>query len=238
MGDSETFGASLSEEQTIGGQLQVALNRQSNDTRFEVLNFGFPGYNTKQSVRLLHTIALEFNPQIVILYYVFNDPLTAGVSNIVPRRLYYKSHFVLLLRWYYHVYVPSAYYYRDSVHDRQFVQYYEQLHASDAYQVTADLIADTLRYLQARKIRFIVAIAPELMGYDNFSEYPYATTIHEQLRTLESSEVEVIDPLSALSTTGLKPTEFWVTPIDVHKNGAANALIATDIAESILSSED
>jgi hypothetical protein len=77
LGDSETFGESLRENETVPGHLEAALNAAGGQ-RFEVLNFGVVAYNTGQEFALLKKRSMQFDPSIVVLYYVFNDPEIAA----------------------------------------------------------------------------------------------------------------------------------------------------------------
>ena len=80
-GDSFTFGDGLRTGDTIPSLLEVLLNRDANDARqYEVINFGVPGMNTFQEVMYALNYGLRFDPDGIILVWVYNDIELNGYS--------------------------------------------------------------------------------------------------------------------------------------------------------------
>ena len=76
LGDSFVFGWGVAQAQTFVQVFQDLLNEHAKELgyeRFEVLNFGVPGYSTFQEVALFEEEGLKYKPDAAILYFVEND---------------------------------------------------------------------------------------------------------------------------------------------------------------------
>lgn len=82
LGGSSTFGFHDSDEGTYPFQLQQLFNHDRSNTRIEVINAGFPYYNTGSILSLLENELLEYSPDLLTLYSAGNDsgwPLEVGI---------------------------------------------------------------------------------------------------------------------------------------------------------------
>lgn len=232
LGDSESVGLLLPEEEAFSGSLERSLNQLAGVPRkFEVLDFGVPGYNIDQKLAIMGK-ALEYNPSIVILYYVFNDPQPGATGIVFSESLLSNSYLYLLLTWSVELTRPSTF---QVLHqDKSLTGYFQELHESEYFRRSRELIKQTGDFLEKRGIRFVVVIAPELLGFDDFRDYPHRN-IHAKLLELsaEAPQVITIDPLEDLAASGYKATELWTNPYDCHKGGIANDIIAKSIVRQL-----
>jgi lysophospholipase L1-like esterase len=74
LGDSMTMGQGVEKMQdTYPKKLEVYLNRDLEQPRFEVINTAFPGWNTDTHLRDLYLNGFNFQPDMVFLGYYHND---------------------------------------------------------------------------------------------------------------------------------------------------------------------
>jgi len=73
MGDSYTFGWGVEIEDSWPKVFERMLNENSDKVRYEVLNFGVPGYNIAHEVELYLTKAKKYDPDYVIFASLSND---------------------------------------------------------------------------------------------------------------------------------------------------------------------
>ena len=89
LGDSTTFGLYVPQESIYPLMLEKSLNEGTPDG-FDVLNYGVSGYCTQDEVLVLKYKGLKWNPEMVIVGYVLNDPATGPSSNL--RLHFYEPH--------------------------------------------------------------------------------------------------------------------------------------------------
>jgi len=100
LGDSVPNDPSVPFRKRFPKQLEAMLaERATPGRKVEVLNVSCEGYNTLQEVRLLETVGVQYEPDVVVLAYVLNDPFLQNggyrrlgnsffafnLANVVPR---------------------------------------------------------------------------------------------------------------------------------------------------------
>jgi hypothetical protein len=74
IGDSGMFGWDVAQDETYLTRLEESLKGRGDlDRKYEVLNFGVPGYNSQQEVELLAHRAMAYGPGIVVVGWSNND---------------------------------------------------------------------------------------------------------------------------------------------------------------------
>ena len=89
IGDSVTHGSGGPRESAYPEQLEALLNARAGTEgqRFEVLNFGVPGYNIEQVVERLRVLGLDFEPDLIVYGYALNDPQAFSIEAEALRTL-------------------------------------------------------------------------------------------------------------------------------------------------------
>jgi hypothetical protein len=72
-GSSYTFGQAISVDQRYSNQLEELLNTRNDSMKFEVLNFGMPGYNFDQIHELMKVILGHVECDLIVLGIPVND---------------------------------------------------------------------------------------------------------------------------------------------------------------------
>jgi hypothetical protein len=75
IGDSFTFGMFVELEDTWPKILERELNKnkKNNSIKYEVMNFGVPGYNFEHYIENIKLKVLNYNPDIIIIGIVSDD---------------------------------------------------------------------------------------------------------------------------------------------------------------------
>ena len=92
LGDSYVAGLEVPAQQRLSALLEERLNRDCNDGQhYEVLNFGVTGYGTAQELETLRHRALQFRPDLVLLFFYTGNDLFDNSLQLdpEPNRLHY-----------------------------------------------------------------------------------------------------------------------------------------------------
>lgn len=228
LGDSTTFGWGVPLKDTTAKILERNLNAQHipGYDHVEVLNAGVGNYDTVQEVTYYETRGRAFHPDLVVLVYFINDPEPVPVE---------RKGFL----------VDSSYLIAFSVNRFDGVlrrigtrpdwnRYYSSLYDDNrpGFQACRSALIDLASTTQRENTKLLVAILPELHQINN--SYPF-TAAHQKIKDVLAAEhAPVLDLIDGLRNHGQEST-LWVTPLDDHPNGKANALVAAQIQDWILS---
>ena len=78
LGDSCTFGDRLSIEESYVQGVEERLRTRFPGSAIECINAGVPGYTLFQGWRFLETEGFEYDPDVVVLYFGWNDGVSWG----------------------------------------------------------------------------------------------------------------------------------------------------------------
>lgn len=80
VGDSQTFGWGVADDETLPFQLERALTARAPAGEFEVLNLGVPNLNIENKVAWIESFVLEHAPRVIVLELFFDDLSLDGIE--------------------------------------------------------------------------------------------------------------------------------------------------------------
>jgi len=230
-GDSYTFGFGVSGEETYSNVLEARLNEMSQDMQYEVLNMGVSGYCTQDQTLLLINKGLPWDPDLVIIGYVLNDP---EVEALQPLQHYFQEP-----RWWQHSNVlrlVAHSKFRMAVNNLGDGNYIRYLHSPEQYKWQSVLTAfEEIRVATAEKdIPVLILIFPMVRKIEDWSKYPYRD-LHQQVASaVKLNGFSVIDLYDVFSQHPINTLIFD----DGHPNKLGHSLTAGAIQGWFLKNRD
>lgn len=231
LGDSVTFGWGVRQEDIWPLVLDEKLRKA--DSAYCVLNFAVPDYATPEELEVLRSKVLRWQPRIVILAYVLNDPETDPLGPLQQtfgeRRWWQRFH---LGRWTVR-----------KLRSRQIEllgngDLYQYLHSPGAakWRVAQEHLREIARISLGAGARAILVIFPLLPRTTaSWAEYPYKN-IHERVASAgQSGGFEVVDLLEPFAQ--VSPADLRISVNDgTHPSAAGHAVAAARLASQIRAS--
>jgi len=252
LGDSLTFGEGVRDRDVYPQVTATTLNRRVADdhphsgARFDVVNMGVSGYNTRQSLYALEHWGAQFSPDVVVLGYVLNDtegPLwLTNPAGGGPRRDGARDVQMGIARTSapptgglsrFRVVRAVMLLWHTRSRTRATIDYYRGLHAPSNPYLEANMAAldGIIAICRERGIPCVVVCFPVLYRLDD--GYPFKD-VHRRLRhRVESGGAYFVDLLDDLK--GRNAMEMWVHPSDPHPNEKVHAAAAEALTRLFLS---
>lgn len=221
LGDSETLSFMLAQRDALAAQLESLLNQKSGLIRYEVFNFGVEGYNIFQELELLKTKGLKYNPDLIILNYVLNDP--------EPGEYYFKETFFMrhsaLVRYFsYRIKKALIRRERKRLNIKTEVDNYYYYHSPKYFIPVKKAMLEMADIAGGRGNKLVVVIFPasSIMVKDFKENYPY-WPLHKLVKSINSSNIIFIDLIDEFNRLNMTPQSVSINYIydESHKNAAA-----------------
>lgn len=233
IGDSFAFGLGVEQEDCYSDVLEQLLNARSVDESsiFDVLNFGVSGYTTRDESLQVQQRVMEFEPDLLILCYVFNDP---EVEPKQPLHSYYAE-----TQWWQHSHFLRRI--AQKKRRRDVVNYGggdipRYLHA---YPPKWDTVTEGFERIRSAADEAGIEVLLVLPGWliqQDWTHYRYHA-LHAQVRgAAEAQGFHVIDMLEPFSE--FDPGDLCLARKDPHPNALGHRLIAEAIADYIEQNQD
>ncbi len=223
LGDSFAFGFRIPQEKVFSSWLERAL--QTRDGDYEVLNLAVPGYSIQDEVITLEHKGMQWDPEVIIIGYVMNDPEVEPIQQIPA---YFREP-----SWWQHSHLLRLFA-RGNKRIHMLLKgggdYYHYLHADRKRWASVVGGFENIRDMaDGSNARVIVLLFPDL--WHAWDDYPYGS-IHQQVTDLAlDNNFEVVDLLEYYSA--YSPAELRVSPSDGHPNELAHELATQAILEAL-----
>jgi len=221
LGDSVAFGRLMPFEHGLSNRLEIALKNLCPQKNFEVLNMGVEGYNSIQELEMLKTRGLKYNPDLVIVYYSFNDP-------DYPE-YYFKKNFLnrhSVFSRYIQYKIKKYMIKRDRIRKniKSIPENFRYLYSTECWQFAKDAVLEMGDLTAKEKIKMVLLIVPELSEpVQDFREgFPFWYII-DILEGIKHDNIIVITPVREFSRINLNKAEIAVWS---YANLKANDIIA------------
>lgn len=226
LGDSFTFGFGVAGEDTYPNVLERLLNEKIEDEEFEVLNLGVGGYSTHDEALVLEHKGMKWNPELVVVGYVLNDPEIDPIQQL-------HSYFQEASWWQYLNILRLAaklknYWDVRALGEGDYIKY---LHAHQLkWQSVVQGLSKIGSLAEERKFHVLLLIFPLTMSA--WENYPYRN-LHKQVANIAKTKgLFVIDLYDIYSQHS--PKELKVARGNHHPSKFAHELTAKAIYQWML----
>lgn len=223
IGDSFTFGFGVPQDAIFPILLEKKLNQ--GEDRYDVLNLAVPGYTIQDEVNVLRYKGLVWEPRVVIIGYVLNDPEIEPVQEL-------PSYFHKPSWWQYSHVLRLVAQGKKKMEINIFGggDYHKYLHANEiTWQSVVTGFKDIREMTDRREIKVILLIFP-ILG-DDWSAYPYLD-IHRQVAALAKENGFMVIDLYEY-TSKYPPQDLRISIQDGHPNALVHTLAVEAILEKL-----
>ncbi|MFP4501729.1 MAG: SGNH/GDSL hydrolase family protein [Candidatus Hydrogenedentota bacterium] len=223
LGDSQTFGWGVPEEDTIPRALEARLHAEDPD--YEVINLGVGNYNSIMEVELFKREGLRLAPDTVILVYFVND--AEAIPRIAPWR-FHVTRFSYLYAFLWDRYVAL----RARV-DSEFTwkAYYQSLYqeSNPHLAMNREALLELFALCEEHGITLMIASYPDLHVLE---EYPLPEATAYIAGLARDHNVPFVDLLPHFQQ--YEAESLWVSSEDPHGNATATRSAAAALHPLLL----
>ncbi len=225
-GDSETFSFMLAQNDALTAQLENLLNQKPGLVHYEVLNFGVEGYSIFQELEMLKTKGLKYNPDLIILNYVLNDP---EPGEYYFEKTFFMRHSALVRYFSYRIKKALIKKERKRLHINTEVDNYYYYHQPKYFVPVKEAMLELADIAAERANKLVVVIFPcSSTEVKDFKEnYPYRK-LHELVKSIGSDKIIFIDLVDEFNRLNMTPQGVSINYAydESHKNASALKLSA------------
>ena len=219
IGDSIVYGYGIPVEQTVSKQLEAMLNKNPKmKMKFEVINFGVPGWGTTQEVAWYQEKVKPFAPDLVIVGYCLNDSFVASWEY----GLFINQRFPLWAKFYSIEAVLDGI--RIASERRLFTTSAPQQRVNDPVFSGIKSIKDDIASIQPT----LLTVFPGIRPFDKYGDLDIHKRVREAAAYYDIPHFDLFEPLSAYDYRQLRVQQF-VNTDEIHLGDFGNRIAATAI---------
>ena len=248
LGDSQTFGYGVSQDETYPARLGALLARDRGDRPVEFVNAGVQVYSTEQEVDQLERFAPPLQPDVVTLGFYLNDLdevlaedkasrmdessgefAKGGLQRYVPSWILYgirRSRLVTFIHWRWGLLTSGG----DASSETRVLLGTPPPKYERGWTIVEAALVRARSFCAAHGIRFIVFAVPHPQEFAQ--PYPHEQYRSRFLDLAHRLGIETIDPAPSIRASGPGVGRFFIT-WDGHLSSEADALIAELLAREI-----
>jgi len=238
LGDSVAFGWGVNIEDTYAKKLEEKLKVRS-DYKFEVLNFGVPGYYSDQELNQLKQKVLAYSPDMVILMYVFNDAEIAPRYGLDRKTFFYRKtvqylkhkSYTFSFLFYNYAKLRQLFQEKETTKEGDYSEYLKKLFSDEnlGWNISKNSLMEIKKITDENNIEFIMFIYPSIQP-EHLQNYKFRDA-HETIKAFaESNGILNVDLLPYFLEYKDKKLEL---ELDAHPNEFAHNLMAEVILNTI-----
>ncbi|KAA3642132.1 MAG: SGNH/GDSL hydrolase family protein [Chloroflexi bacterium] len=209
---------------TYPNVLEGLLNQSLSELPFEVLNFGVSGYSTYDEALVIEHKVLQWQPDLIIVGYVLNDP---EIDPVQPIHQHFQA-----TEWWQHSNILRLAFEAKNAWDIERLgdgNYIRYLHAPEErkWSSVLDSFENIARLTNEREIPVLVVIFPRLSLAKTWSDYPFRD-LHAQVASAANEQgffvIDLYDEYSKHPSRDLRASKD-----NAHPGSFANQLAAQEI---------
>lgn len=198
VGDSIVYGYGVPVEHSLPKQLEAMLNNNPKKKKFEVMNFGVPGWGTSQELEWYLRKVKPFSPDLVIVGYCLNDTYVASWEY----ELFVQHHFSLWTKFYSIEAMVDGI--RIAWQRRRFADSAPTQRVNDPIFAGVKNIKDTIAAVQPT----LLVIFPVITPFDKYKELDIHNRVREAAAHYGIEHFDLFQPLSKHDYKKLRVQRF------------------------------
>jgi len=227
LGDSYTFGFGVEGHETYANVLENLLTSHTSHKAVQVLNLGVGGYSSRDEALVLKYKGLEWDPELIVIGYVLNDP---EIDPIQPLHRYFQES-----KWWQHINIFRLVAKEMNIYDINNLgggDYIRYLHNRNGEKWGSVKIAfsDIQEIASKNDIPVILIIFPLMKGGE-WENYKYGDLHSQVVNAGENSGFNTVDLTDAYSV--YPQLSLMIAPGNGHPNALGHKLAADAVYKKV-----